>query len=173
MSRMNSAVSIIAVALLLGACAGDTVTGMSEIASARSTDNKVAVDRPFTGDCNLVSEGLVFTGPASATQVIVGTCNLTHLGRSSIVIHESIDFRSLAYSSVAVITAANGDEVHTTINGIATRGATGLSLAGSMQVTGGTGRFANASGTSSQSGFVPFNPAAGPATYQLDGRLAY
>jgi len=173
MSKMNAAVSVIVAALLLGACAGDTVTGASELASARSTQNKVAVDRPFTGDCTLFSEGLVFTGPASATQVITGTCNLTHLGRSSIVIHENIDFTVSAYSSVAIITAANGDELHATFVGIATPGATGLSLAGSMNVTGGTGRFANAGGSSSQSGFVPYDPTAGAATYQLDGRLAY
>ena len=167
MSRQLPAVAL--AALLLAGCTDDRITGASDDRfQTSSTFNSVQVDRPFAGDCDLVSRGLVFTSPTTATQIVDGTCNLTHLGRSTVLITESINFRLLSYASVMTFTAANGDELQTTLNGFATPSPAGLSLAGTMLVTGGTGRFTNASGAAAHSGLV-----SGTATYHLDGRLIY
>ena len=169
MSKQIPAITFILAALLLAGCVGDRVTGASDDrAAARSTVNSVQVDRPFAGDCVLTSRGLIFTSPTTATQIVDGTCNLTHLGRNTVLITENVDFTVLSYSSIAIFTAANGDELHTTLNGFATPSPTGLNLAGTMLVTGGTGRFTNASGSAVHSGLV-----ASTATYHLEGRLVY
>ena len=156
---------------LATACASENSTAPTfdgGIAAAKSS-NRVPVDRPFKGDCDLVSRGLIFTGPTTATQIVDGTCNLTHLGRSTVLITDNIDFTVLSYSSVTIFTAANGDELHTTLNGFATPSSTGLTLAGTMLVTGGTGRFVNARGSAAHSGVV----IAFTATSHLEGRLIY
>ena len=169
MSKQMPAVAAVLAAVLLAACAGDVVTGASDDRfPTTSTFNGVQVDRPFAGDCDLVSRGLVFTSPTTATQIVDGTCNLTHLGRSVVLITENINFTVLSYSSVMIFTAANGDELHTTLNGFATPSPAGLRLAGTMLVTGGTGRFTDASGSAAHSGLV-----TGTATYHLEGRLTY
>lgn len=130
------------------------------------------MERPFSGDCILEGQ---FIGPV--TQVVTGTCQLTHLGRSTVTFIETVNFATGTFESHPVFVAANGDELHLHLTGVATPAfvngiPVGLTLLGAADTEGGTGRFAGATGTIAQSGVVRFG-APNTATYHLEGRLTY
>ena len=157
--------------LILAGCSGDQLTGTSSVAAARSV--KVDAGKPFKADCELYATITGFTA-TGFTQTVTGECQVSHLGRSTFYGLDVVDFSTGTYEMHGVITAANGDEVHATITGNATLTPTGATLAGSAEFTGGTGRFANASGNAAQSAVVTSTgPLTASASYQLDGRLLY
>ena len=157
--------------LILAGCASDELTGASAVAAARTT--QVEAGRPFKADCDLQATITGFTA-TGFTQTVTGSCQTSHLGRSTFYGLDVVDFATLTYEMHAVITAANGDEVHATITGNATLTPTGAILAGAAAITGGTGRFANASGNPAQSAVVTSTgPLTATASYHLDGRLLY
>ncbi len=159
-------------AITLAGCSSDLVT--SSLLQPGSISSSVSADRPLTGECTV---NAVFTGPANLT--ITGWCQLTHLGSATVTEYQTIVPRELTpwiidYTNIATYTSSNGDELHTTNVGVATAGAEGLTLTGVETVVGGTGRFANASGTAMLSGAVHFTgPASTTGTYSLNGRLNY
>jgi hypothetical protein len=101
-----------------------------------------AVERPF----HLVEQGtVVFDGPNATS---VGTGNATHLGRFTLC--RSGTFSDpvgsvLQFDGQAMLVAANGDELHSSIEGTLDS-ATGTGLL-TYEWTGGTGRFQHATGT--------------------------
>jgi hypothetical protein len=171
--RQTALRSIVAPSLavmMLAGCASDQLAGTGEIAAASSA--KVDAGKPFKADCNLQATITGFTA-TGFTQTVTGECQVSHLGRSSFYGLDVIEFAG-TYRMEAVITAANGDEVRATITGNATLTQTGAILAGAAEVTGGTGRFTNASGNLAQSAVVTSTgPLTASASYQLNGRLVY
>ncbi len=74
-----------------------------------------------------------------------GTGEATHLGRYTLVAGENVDLATGAITNgFFTLTAANGDTISGTYSGQALPGLTGYVVSG--PITGGTGRFAGASG---------------------------
>lgn len=159
------------VALTLAGCSGDRITGSSDSAlQSLRLSKSASVERPWKGNCHLDAQ---FIGPTTLS--ITGTCQLAHLGRTSVSIIQQVVFGPIiAYTNAATYTAANGDKLYTTNVGTATPTLSGLTLLGTETAVGGTGRFANASGTAALTGAVTFTgPTTTTGGYSLDGRLSY
>lgn len=159
------------VALTLAACSGDRITGSANPSlQSLSLSKSATVERPWKGTCDVDAQFIDAT-----TLLITGTCRLAHLGRTSVsAIQEIVLGPTIGYTNSATYTAANGDQLLTTNVGTATPTATGLILSGTETAVGGTGRFANASGTAALNGFVAFTGLTTTSgSYSLSGRLSY
>lgn len=169
-SRFALGASLISTVLV--GCSGDQITDVPLVSSSPASSAQLAsVERPWSGECDVVA---VFT---SATDLLItGTCNLAHLGKTTLVASQTIDPSSfpIAYTNTSTYTAANGDELRTTDIGTATPGPSGLILSGAVTVVGGSGRFANASGSAALDGAVAFTgPGSTVGAYDLSGRISY
>ena len=166
-----------ALAALAGcADAPTTAPNPTEVQASRAVG--AAVERPWKGRCDVETVVTEFgsTGPVKFHQT--GTCQLAHLGRTTVVTDETVVPgmipRTLAVTST--FTAANGDQLYTTgvVRGSAVAPDGSLTIAGTCTAAGGTGRFAGASGTAVFAETARINPPApSVGTYTLDGRLAY
>jgi hypothetical protein len=158
--------------LTLAGCSGDGITGQADLSDTPAREfQSPNVERPWTGSCNVVAEFMSETALR-----ITGYCQLAHIGRASVLALQTIvpGASGIAYTNTTVYTAANGDELHTTNVGVATPSAQGLSLNGIESAAGGTGRFANASGSATLSGAVRFTSATTTiGSYSLVGRLTF
>jgi hypothetical protein len=77
-----------------------------------------------------------------------GTGTATHLGRYTEHVTMQINIPTLSSTGAATFTAANGDTLLATVAGQATRTSpTTLSIVEVYAITGGTGRFADATGS--------------------------
>jgi hypothetical protein len=109
--------------------------------------------RPMSGSCMLQFDPPPFPLPAIHHQTDAGTCNLTHLGNTAIYGEQDINFAAGTQSGWRTLTAANGDELHATHTGtswLVRPGVVGFTAI--MTLSGGTGRFANASGEMTMQG---------------------
>jgi hypothetical protein len=87
-----------------------------------------------------------------------GSGNATHLGRFTVTAGETVDFGTLTVTDgFFTLTAANGDTVSGTYAGHILPGLTGYLVSG--PITGGTGRFADATGT------ITFHGTFDPVTF--------
>jgi len=143
----------------------------SEVRAARAVG--AAVERPWKGRCDVETVVTEFgsTGPVKFHQT--GTCQLAHLGRTTVDTYETRVVGGTAVTST--FTAANGDELHTSGLVVTTRYPDGTAtVVGTYTAVGGTGRFAGASGTAVFAETARINPPAPTVgTYTLDGWLAY
>jgi hypothetical protein len=115
---------------------------------------KDGTDRPWKGSGSVTG---TFTLGSPITVVSVGTVNVTHLGRSAYSNVVTCSATGCANATTVVtIVAANGDTVFG--SGVVTNGATRVTI------TGGTGRFAGASGYYDVAGTTVFT---GPLTFTL------
>jgi hypothetical protein len=104
-------------------------------------------DRPQRGTSTSTTTVDVSTG----TGAVAGSGQLSHLGRFDFT-NDITSFTltgpdTFTLTLTAVIVAANGDEIHTTAVGTGTLTATGSEGTLVSTAVGGTGRFADASGT--------------------------
>ena len=105
-----------------------------------------AAETPFKGTVNAVETGTV-VGP---TRFLVreGTGTATYLGQYTEHITMQIDLPTRHSMGAATFTAASGDTLTATVDGQATPASPGvLSIVEVYTVTGGTGRFADATGS--------------------------
>ena len=104
-------------------------------------------DRPVSGTTTSTTTVDIATGTGTA----VGAGQISHLGKTTF----TNDFTSFtltgpdtfSFTLTAIIVAANGDEIYTTATGTGTLTPTGSETTLVSTITGGTGRFADASGT--------------------------
>jgi hypothetical protein len=124
------------------------------------------VTRPWEGRC----EGTGVFRSDFVTLDITGTCHLSHLGLTTIVGVETV---GAVLNAVHTFTAANGDLLYTTTTGYAVLKPdfTGVNFFNTETVTGGTGRFANASGSATRNGSSNFSDGSG--TWEIVGTLTY
>ena len=102
---------------------------------------------PFKGDLKIWIESFEQVGP-DRTQVMVGTGNLTHLGKSTFCANENVSMATWTGVEEVTFTAANGDKLFAFLtNVINPEGYPLLVIEGEGYFTGGTGRFKNAEGT--------------------------
>jgi hypothetical protein len=124
------------------------------------------VTRPWEGSC----EGIGAFRPNSAILDITGICRLSHLGLTT---HVGVEIVGAVLNATHTFTAANGDLLFTTTTGTAVLKPdfSGVIFSNIETVTGGTGRFANASGTATRIGSTVFSN--GTATWEIQGTLTY
>jgi hypothetical protein len=105
----------------------------------------VAAETPFRGTVNAVETGQVVFPSLFLDREGTGTA--TYLGRYTEHVVMQINVPTLSSIGAATFTAANGDTLTASVVGQATRtGPTVLSIVEVYTITGGTGRFADATG---------------------------
>ena len=105
-----------------------------------------AAETPFKGTVDAVETGTI----VGSTRLLVrdGGGNATHLGKYTEHITMQIDLPTRHSMGAATFTAANGDTLTATVEGQATPASPGmLSIVEIYTITGGTGRFADATGS--------------------------
>lgn len=157
-----AAVAMVALALL--------ATAPAALASG------AAVERPLKGSCETTFVPAdVQQGPPVQVLEITLTCRLTHLGLTGGAAIQQVDFGQFPFAITATIVyvAANGDELYATFAGSGVPSPDGLNVAfaGATVYDGGTGRFANASGWSLDTGSASLPTSSGALT--LNGKLTY
>lgn len=126
--------------LFVGLVAAFAVSLASIVASA------VAAETPFKGTVSAVETGTTVFPTRFSDRV--GTGNATYLGRYTEHIVETINIPTMSSTGTATFTAANGDALLATEVGQATRTSpTTLSIVEVYTITGGTGRFDDATGS--------------------------
>jgi hypothetical protein len=186
MSPSVAVTSLIAfAALALTGCAESRIVepGAGETAAramSGTSSRGAAPSRPAGGTCTLASRPEVLPPLAGQPANVVRrrtawVCQLQHLGHTTAAATET--GTALAGGSsvagTAVFTAANGDQLVTTFSGMATfPDQNGIvTFDGTDTVTGGTGRFAGASGSFTRATRV--NVFLGTGQLVLDGTLSY
>jgi len=173
MSISKGATVLAAIAsVAITACSSDQIVGATSASfSSKPVSSAMSVERPWRGECDVAAQFI-----SEFTLRISGSCQLAHIGRASVVEYQTITPgpSGIAYTNTAVYTSADGDELNTTNIGVAIPNADGLSLSGTETAVGGTGRFANATGSATLLGAVRFTgPSTTVGSYTLEGRLTY
>ena len=186
MSPSVAVTSLIALAALaITACAESPIvepvaSGSAARATSGTSSRAAAPSRPAGGTCTLAGRPEVLPPLAGQPANVVRrrtewACQLQHLGRTTASATETGTAMASGSSvtGTAVFTAANGDQLVTTFSGMATfpdqNGI--LTFDGTDIVTGGTGRFAGASGSFTRETRV--NVFLGTGQFVLDGMMSY
>lgn len=137
------------------------------------------VTRPFGGRCKTEFTFLapLPSDPPNVQRTRIDSiCHLTHLGRTTGTADQVVIFTgptTFNASNTATYIAANGDQLVASWTGTGTFDAATLTVtfAGPETYAGGTGRFANASGSSMVAGSASLTTATGAFT--VTGTLSY
>jgi len=125
-----------------------TVSALAALAVLRHTGPAVAGEQvPFKGSLDGV---VTITGTPPIVSVLVNASgNATHLGKFSLVIPHVVDRTTRTATGTYEFTAANGDTLSADFTGQSTPTSTPsvLSIVENATITGGTGRFAGATGS--------------------------
>jgi hypothetical protein len=120
---------------------------VAAVSPAAALGKANGTDRPLSG----TSSSTTTVDLAAGTGSVEGAGQLSHVGKSTFTNDiESFTFTgpdTFSLTLTAVIVAANGDQVYTTATGTGTLTATGSETTLVSTITGGTGRFEDASGT--------------------------
>jgi hypothetical protein len=114
---------------------------------ASIVSSAVAAETPFKGTVNAVETVEVVFPTLSVTRDGTGTA--TYLGRFTEHVTLQVNIPTAHATGVATFTAANGDTLTATVDGQSTPTTTPgvVSIVEVNTITGGTGRFADATGT--------------------------
>ena len=125
------------------------VTAASAVAQKHATVSERNMNVPFKG--NFTASFQVLQGPPVINQIISGNGTATHLGNFSFASNVWVNATTpqpFQVNGTAIFTAANGDQFFTIVSGVSTpAGPDGIIATITHTITGGTGRFQNASGT--------------------------
>jgi hypothetical protein len=127
-----------------------------------------AAETPFKGTVNAVETGTI----VGQTRFVVrdGGGTATHLGKYTEHITMQINLPTRHSMGAATFAAANGDTLTATVEGQATPASPGvLSIVEVYSITGGTGRFAGATGTFTLESTV--NQATGVSSGTFSGAI--
>jgi hypothetical protein len=119
--------------------------------SLASVVSAVAAETPFKGTANAVETSVVVFPNASVTRDGTGTA--TYLGKYTSHATFQVNLTTFFGTGTATFTAANGDTLSTSVVGQGTSNTvppTVLSIVEVYTITGGTGRFAGATGSFTQ-----------------------
>jgi hypothetical protein len=124
-----------------------------------------------------------FKGSFAGTQVVTpleppfgavngsGTGTATHLGQFTVAFPHTVNFGTRTGVGTYTFTAANGDTVTAAFTGQATPAGPLVSIVENATISGGTGRFAGATGTFTVR--RTFDPARGATEGEFDGTIAW
>ena len=120
---------------------------IAAVSPATALGKAKGTDRPSSGTSSSTTTVDLATGTGS----VVGSGQLSHMGRFTFT-NDITSFTltgpdTFSLTLTAIIVAANGDEIYTTATGTGTLTPTGSETTLVSTITGGTGRFAEASGT--------------------------
>ena len=157
----------LAAALALVACSPDS--SRHPLAPPTQVLSTANVALPLHGTVDMTTKSMQPLGPSSAFAYSEGTGTATHLGRFTASSDLTVDFATLAGISRWTLTAANGDVLTATTTGQATPNSDGVTptVVESATITGGTGRFAGATGSFRLE--CSSNQATGVSTGSFDG----
>ena len=151
---------------LFTSCQKEALLTEDHLSSSSANRNNEQNDVPFKG--NYVTVHTLLQGPS--VQRVNGTGEATHLGENSFVANANINFSTappFAMSGTATFTAANGDQFYTRFTGSITPPNGVINHV----ITGGTGRFDDATGA-----FTAFSsPTSIPLTNNviMEGTINY
>jgi hypothetical protein len=109
--------------------------------------------------------------PPFASVVVTASGNATQLGRFTLQLPHVVNFATRSAEGTFTFTAANGDRLTGVFTGQADTTPPIFKLEERGTITGGTGRFAEASGTIAIHRL--FDPAAGTTTGTIEGTLTF
>jgi hypothetical protein len=133
---------------------------------------RAAPARPIEGHCDVATVEVQPISPGVVRRVSVGTCQLSHLGRTQLLSVASTNLVTLDQEGEHTFTAASGDLLYATSVGTGSlTPPTTVRFAGVTTIGGGTGRFAHASGVMHVEGVSDL--AAGSSAFSYDGWIAY
>ncbi len=153
------------IAMLFGSCQKEALQTSSQnqdFLNISQKQNQQEKSVPFKGKMTLIVKG----------NTVSGTGTATHIGRFTIVepnnhIKRNAD-GSLTITGTAIITAANGDEIHATHSGSVHFLSNGMvQVNAEFTIMGGTGRFAGATGS------FEVLSLPNPGDYTLNGTISY
>jgi hypothetical protein len=151
-----------------GGLGGNGVSGVSGT-RALSQGERDPQPRPFKGSF----EGTQRATPLAPPFLRVegeATGTATHLGDFSVEFPHTVNLALARGTGTYTFVAANGDRLTADFNGQATVG-TVTTIVEEAVITGGTGRFANATGAFTA--HRVYNPATGITTGEFDGTIAW
>lgn len=137
---------------VLAGCTGDTISAPvhDRVVSHAA---KSVVPQPIAGTCHTQFDPPPFPLPPVFRQTDTGTCTLSHLGRAAIYSVQDIEFATGTQKSIELrFTAANGDVLLASSVGSSVPGFPEVSFQGTITFSGGSGRFANATGQATIAG---------------------
>lgn len=131
---------------------------------------------PFKGHSENQAISAVPVDPDHVFVTTIGAGNATHLGNFTFVSPHLSGLSDFSIDGIQIITTANGDEVHTTLVGNLTPFVDGTGhvfLVGGVQgtIAGGTGRFANATGSFTFS--LVFDTETAHSFAEIDGMIQF
>jgi hypothetical protein len=105
---------------------------------------------------------------------VTGDGEATHLGRTATeTTNQMGNILTGATTATYHFTAANGDEVVAEFDFVALPTPTGFTFTGTWEITGGTGRFTNASGSGTLEGRADFTgPTNGVGSFTMIGTIS-
>jgi hypothetical protein len=108
-----------------------------------------------------------------AVVTVAGSGQALHMGRTTAATsNQTVNVLTGAATATYSLRAANGDLLTVELDAATTFSSSGVAYAGTYQITGGTGRFAGASGTGAIFGSATnTSPNSGFGTFTLDGTL--
>lgn len=145
----TSRAPLVLIACIAAACGGNSSvpTSLDDAQLGLGKALGERVERPITGECTTTFNPPALPLPAVHRQTDSGTCHIAHLGKATIFGEQDINFAAGRQAGWRIITAANGDEVHTQHTGVSAPIAPGIvGFQARMEIVGGTGRFAGATG---------------------------
>ena len=159
----------LALAMLLAGCSADSLT---EPVQLSSNLRAAAPPVPFNADCELVIQPPTPVGPGLIHQIDTGICQATHLGRAELTSDKIINIVAGTQTLDATFVAANGDVLRGTGTGTNTPVAPGrVAFKATLTFTGGTGRFAAATGQATIAGEADL--AAGRSRMSATGSIEF
>ena len=134
--------------VLLQSCKKEMSQAPESVSPARAMA-KMNKAVPIKGSYTTFAE--ILQAPPMLRQRITGLGTSSHLGKGSFVAVSTLNLATpppFNLSGTGVFTASNGDEFYTSFTGTATPNGQGANIVViTSSITGGTGRFRNASGT--------------------------
>jgi len=166
---MKASCAVGLLALLCTGC-GQPVppAGPSLIGSGHPSSNSLVADSPFKGNLE-GSQTLTPLQPPFGLVSGQATGNATHLGQFTVQFPHTVNFATARGEGTYTFTAANGDTLTADFTGQAQTGPI-TSIVEEAVITGGTGRFAGATGSFTVRRL--FDRAAGTTTGSFDGTIS-
>jgi hypothetical protein len=157
------------------------LVALAVVAPGPAAAKRGGTDRPVKGSGSSTTTLDLATG-AATTQA---TGVISHLGRTTFTLNHTLTPTSattFTQTGTATFVAANGDQLFATLTGVGTT--TGVAIGGTADVstvftiTGGTGRFADASGTLTGPAHAVVVSIVGTTltsndTFTVQGRISY
>jgi hypothetical protein len=137
--------ALLGLCVFAASCAGEAPSGPTSLSSpiggAAVTEATGGSELPFRGTLQATET------VDGALHHLVGTGEATHLGRFTLTSEFTVTSPPPTASGTAIWTAANGDQIFTTVTGLGVLTFPILVTVETYTITGGTGRFAGASGS--------------------------